>query len=85
MQFAALGDLYLGAEQFPNGLSERLADIATIGQDALNGLQISRATLQGQQCALAVCHIGGGNGNGVRQALGIDRCTFSFARVSFRQ
>lgn len=32
-----------------NGMGKRLADIPTIGQDALNGLQVSGATTQGKQ------------------------------------
>ena len=47
-------------------------DIPTIGQDALNGLSISSATTEGEQCPLAVGYIGSGYGDRVGQALGID-------------
>lgn len=66
MQFAAFGDLNLSTEQFFNGQGKRLADIPTIGQDALNGLQISSAATQGQQCPLAVGYLGSRDGNCVR-------------------
>ena len=57
MQLAAFGDLNLGAKEFFNSQGKGLADIPTIGQNALNGLQISRATAKGKQCALAVSHL----------------------------
>jgi len=38
MQLTAFGDLNIGAEQFFNGMGKGLADIPTIGQEALNGL-----------------------------------------------
>ena len=47
-------------------------DISAIGQDALNSLQISSTAAEGQQCPLAVGHIGSRNGDRVGQALDID-------------
>ena len=38
VQLTAFGDLNLGAEPLFNGLGKWLTDIATIGQNALNGL-----------------------------------------------
>ena len=72
MHLAALGDLYLCSDQLFDRLSERLPDITTIGQDTLNRLQIGRAAAQRQQGALAVGHIGCGDGNRMWQSLGID-------------
>ena len=72
MQLAAFGNLHLGTEQLLNGLGERLADIAPIGQDALDSLQIGSAASQGLQCPLAVSHVSCRDGNGVRQTLGIN-------------
>jgi len=64
--------LNLGTEQFFNGLGKWLADIPTIGKDALNSFQISSAAAKRKQCALAIGHIGRRDGNGVGQALRID-------------
>ena len=72
MQLTAFGDLNLGTEQFLNGLGKGLADIPTIGQEALNGLQVGCAAAQGQQRPLAVGHIGRRDGDRVGQALRID-------------
>ena len=72
MQLTAFGDLNLGAEQFFNGMGKGLTDISAIGQDTLNSLQISSTAAEGQQCPLAVGHVGSGDGNRVGQALGID-------------
>lgn len=54
------------------GYLRRLADISTVGQDALNGLQISRTAAQSLQRPLAVGHVGGRYGDSMRQTLGID-------------
>ncbi len=72
MEFAAFGDSNLGTEQFLNGLSKGLADIPAVGQNALNGLQISSATTEGKQCPFAVSHLGRRDGDCVGQALGVD-------------
>ena len=72
MQFAAFGDLNLSAEQFFNGLGKWLTDIATVGKDALNSVQISSAAAKRKQGAFAVSHIGGRHRDGVRQSLSID-------------
>lgn len=65
--------LNLGTEQFLDGLGKWLTDIPTIGQEALNGLQISRAATEGQQGSFTVCYLGCRDSNRMRQALGIDR------------
>lgn len=54
VQLAAFGDLNRGGKQFFNGLGKWLADIAAIGQDALNGLQVGCAAVEGKQTASAV-------------------------------
>ena len=73
MQLAAFCDLDVGTEQFFHSLGEGLADISTISQDALDGLQICHATPQRQQGAFPVGYVGRRNGDGVRQSLGIHR------------
>ena len=65
--------LNLGTEQFLDGLGKWLTDIPTIGQEALNGLQISRAATEGQQGSFTVCYLSCRDSNRMRQALGIDR------------
>ena len=72
MQLAALCNLNLGAKQFFNCLSERLADLSAVGQDAPNGLQVGRTAAEGKQYPLAVSHIRRRNGDGVGQALGVN-------------
>ncbi len=73
VQLAAFGDLNLGTEQFLNGQCKWLADIATIGQDALNRLQVSSTAAQSQQGSFAVCYISRCDGNRMGQSLGVDR------------
>ena len=72
MQLPAVGDLNLRAKQFLNCQGEWLTEIATIGQNALNSLQISGAAPECLQCPLAVGDVGSRYGNGVRQTLGIN-------------
>lgn len=83
VQLTTLGNLNVGAKQFLNGLGKWLSHIAAVGQDASNRLQICRTATQGQKGALAVGHIGRGDGNGVRQALRIDRYMALDARNLF--
>ncbi len=73
MQFAAFGDLNFGAEQFFDGIGKRLAHIPAIGQDALDGLQVSGTPGQRQQGSLAVCDIRRCDSNRMGQSLGVDR------------
>ena len=66
MQFATFCDLNVGADQFFDGISERLTNIPTIGQDASDGLSVRSTPAQRQQGAVTIGHVGRRNGNGVR-------------------
>lgn len=73
MQFAALGHLHGSAELVLHGLGERPAGVAAIDQHACDLLQVVCAAVEGHQRAVAIRHLGRGDGHGMRQALGIDR------------
>ncbi len=73
VQFIALGDLYGGLELFLNRVGERLAAVAAIHEHAGDFLEAVGAAVEGRQSAVAVGHVGGRDGDRMRQTLRIDR------------
>ena len=73
MQFIALDDLHGGLQSLHYAVGKGLACVAAIHQHALHQLQIWLAPVDCSQRAIAVCHIGCGHGDGVRQALRVHR------------
>ncbi len=73
VQLIALGDLYGGLELVLNRFGKWFACIAAVDQHAFDLFQAVRAAVEGRQSAVAVGHLGGGDGDRVRQSLRIDR------------
>ena len=72
MQFVALDDLNRSIEPLHHTVGERLAGVASIGQQALDQFQIRLAPVDGGQSAVAIGHFGSGNGDGVGQSLRVN-------------
>ncbi len=73
LQVAAFRDLDGGIELFLDRVGERLAGVAAVDQHADDVLEVGRAAVEGGQGAIAVGHVGGRDGDRVRQALRVDR------------
>lgn len=75
VQFTAFGDLHrdLLPENGAHTQCERLSGVATVAQDAFHPFQTRLATFQRRQCAFAIGDIRRRHGDGVREALSIDR------------
>ena len=73
MEFIALNDLYGGLDPLHHAVGKGLASVAAINQQILDPFQIRLAAVDGLQSAVAVRHISCGHGNGVGQALRVDR------------
>ena len=73
MQLIALDDLNRGLDPLHHAVGKGLASVATINQYAFNQRQIRLRAVNGPQCAVPVGHIGRGRGDGVGQALYVDR------------
>ncbi len=71
MQLTVFGNSNLGTEQIFDGMSKWLADISTLDEESLNGLQSNGSAAKGKQCSFTIGHIIGCNGNSVGQALDI--------------
>ena len=69
MEFTAPGNLHRDAliEDFTHALRERLADVASIGQQTLYLRQVRLAALKRLQRSLAIGQIGRAHRNRVRQ------------------
>ena len=73
MQFVAFGDLDGCAELVLDRVGERLAGVAAINEHAGDLLEVVRAAVECGQSAVAVGHLGGRDGDRMRQALRVDR------------
>ena len=73
VQFVAFGDLHGCTEPVLDHLGKRLAGIAAIDEDTGDLLEVVGAPFKGGQGALAVSHLGCGDGHRIRQAPRIHR------------
>ncbi len=73
VEFVAFGDLDGCAELLLDRLGKRFACVASVDQHAFDRFQVVRAAIEGGQGTVPVGHLGGGDGDGVGQALRIDR------------
>ncbi len=72
VEFVAFGDLDGRAELLLDRFGKWFARIAAVYQHACDRFQGVRAAVEGGQGAVSVGHLGGRDGNGVRQTLRID-------------
>jgi hypothetical protein len=72
MQFITLDHLHRRAQPLFHAVSKRLSRVASIDQHTFNSKQIAFASIGRSPHAVAVGHIGRGDGDGVRQSLRID-------------
>lgn len=72
MQFITVGDLDSCAEDLLYAVGKRLSGIAAIGQNIRGIRKIVLVAVKSLQRALAIRDVGGGDVEGVGQAVGID-------------
>ncbi len=84
VEFAAFGDLHRrSSEGVGDGLGKRFTGIASIDQHTAHLAETGAATPERLQGAFTIGHLGGGHGDGVGQALGIDgQVTLDAPRLS---
>jgi hypothetical protein len=73
VQLVALDHLHGRSQALFHPLGKGLAGIAAIDQHTLDALQVGGATVECDQRACAVGHIGGGDRDGMGQPMGIGR------------
>jgi len=72
LPFATLGDLYAGPQLCKDGLSQRLACVASIDEHTLHAGEIGLVAVNGLQSPLAIRHMGRCDLNCRGKSLGID-------------
>lgn len=69
VQVVAFGDLDGGAQSLLDGLDERRAGVAAVGQDAGDLLEMAGTAVEGGQRAVAVRNVSRSDGDRMRQPL----------------
>ena len=72
MQFIAFADLHGSVQSLFDAVREWLSGVSTIDRHAFNPLKIRPAAVARFQRAIAIRHLGRGDGNGMRKTLRID-------------
>ena len=72
-EFIALDQLHRCVQPLHHAVGKGSAGVAAIDQHTLDLLQVRLTPVNGGQSPVAVCYIGRGHGDGVGQALRVDR------------